>query len=122
MKKLIVIFCLFPTLLFAKHLHPEKYYQSLWCIENQGEQEQILSDGTRCDCMTETYSVEVDFAYKWAESIGQALHYSLMTGKSAGILLIIEQEKDWKYYFRVLEIIKFYKLPVTVWTIQPENK
>ncbi|MCP3940031.1 MAG: hypothetical protein GY710_00920 [Desulfobacteraceae bacterium] len=114
---LIVLICLTPALLFAKHLYPEKYYQNIWCAEKQGKTEQVLSDRTRCDCLTDTHSIEVDFAPKWAESIGQALHYSIMTGKSPGILLIIEKEKDWKYYHRVRKIIESYKLPVTVWTI-----
>lgn len=118
---LLSISYLIPTTLFAKHLHSEKYYQNIWCNERQGKTEQVLSDRTRCDCITDNYAVEVDFAPKWAESIGQALHYSIMTGKSAGILLIIEKESDWKYYFRVLEIIRYYKLPITVWIIQSEN-
>jgi hypothetical protein len=119
-KLIIIIICLFPSIVFAKHLHSEKYYQSLWCAEQQGKAEQVLSDKTRCDCITDKYAVEVDFAPKWAEAIGQSLHYSIKTGKEAGILLIIEKEKDWKYYFRVIDIIKFYNLPITVWTIQPK--
>ena len=49
---------------------------------------------------------EVDFAGKWAEAIGQSLHYSRMTGKRAGILLIMLAPKDQKYLERLLNVIR----------------
>lgn len=48
----------------------------------------VLQDGTRCDCITATHAIEFDFAHKWAEAIGQSLHYAGLTGKRAGIVLI----------------------------------
>src|SRR5690349_16182101 len=36
-------------------------------------------DDTRTDCISDTHAIEVDFSDKWAESIGQALHYALWT-------------------------------------------
>ncbi len=53
-----------------------------------GQIEYRLSDKTRVDCLTDTHAIEYDFQHKWAEAIGQSLHYSLMTGKKAGITLI----------------------------------
>jgi hypothetical protein len=46
-----------------------------------------MPDGTRCDIVTETHAIEVDFADKWAEAIGQCLNYSFQLNKKAGILL-----------------------------------
>ena len=43
--------------------------------------------------MTSCHAVEFDFANKWAESIGQALHYQYMTGKKAMVVLILEDPK-----------------------------
>ena len=64
----------------------------------------MLSDGTRVDCLTEEYAIEFDFADKWAEAIGQSLHYALMTGKKPGIVIIIEKESDKKHLKKVKEL------------------
>ena len=47
-----------------------------------------MPDGTRCDILTDTHAIEVDFADKWAEAIGQSLNYAMQTGKKAGIVLV----------------------------------
>ena len=104
---------------FAGHLYPEKWYQERWCHEQQGQLEYILSDKTRCDCVTREHAVEFDFGVKWAEAIGQALHYAAHTGKQAGIVLILERKKDCKYLIRLNSVIQYYKLPIDVWTIRP---
>jgi len=68
----------------AKRLHFEKEYQQVWCSCESGEIEVRLSDRTRIDCLTAQYAIEFDFASKWAEAIGQSLHYASQTGKQAG--------------------------------------
>ena len=115
MKKLLVIFlCLisFPT--FAKHLHPEAYYQNIYCNKNAGQQEVTLNNGLIADCMTEKEIIELDFAIKYRESIIQALEYAEETGKRAKTVLIVEKDSDQKYVNRALQVIKFYNLPVSV--------
>jgi len=92
-----VIVLLFATHVQAKRLHPEKWYQSQWCQDNNSQVEMVLPDKTRCDCLTSTHAIEFDFGSKWAESIGQALYYSIQTGKKAGVVLILEKQKDYKY-------------------------
>jgi len=89
---LIVIF-IFPSLLFAKREHPEKWYQEKWCEEQKGRVEVVLPDGTRCDCVTDTHAIEFDFGSGWAESIGQGLHYSAISKKKAGMVLISDLVK-----------------------------
>jgi len=94
--KLLLISFLFAALFAlpvshaAKRLNHEKYYQQRWCDAQSGRAEVVLPDRTRVDCITDQYAVEVDFANKWAESIGQSLHYGRMTGKPPAVLLIIE--------------------------------
>ena len=51
-----------------------------------------MPDGTRCDILTDTHAIEVDFADKWAEAIGQSLNYAMQTGKKAGIVLVLKDE------------------------------
>ena len=82
----------------------EAFYQNLWCEEFGGETEVRLPDKTRCDCLTEEYAIEFDFAKKWCEAVGQSLHYARLTEKKAGIVLIIGQdpskrEKDLELLF-----------------------
>jgi hypothetical protein len=110
------------TLLMASCSAPEKinekWYQQRWCEQQDGQVEVILKDKTRCDCLTGDYAIEVDFSRKWAEAVGQSLHYAKMTGKQVGILLIVENKNDKKHLARLESVIQFHNLPITVWTTQ----
>lgn len=87
---------------YVKHKHSESSYQHAWCAKHNGVEEYENKDFTRVDCLTDKYAVEFDFANKWAESIGQALHYQYMTGKKAKVVLILEDPKhEMVYYHRV---------------------
>lgn len=108
--KLIAL--LLPMLLFGKHFHKESYYADIFCAKMQGKVEYVLSDRTRVDCLSDTHAWEVDFAEKWAESIGQSLHYSHMTGKKAGVYLIIENYKDYIYLDRLKVLAEKYDIEV----------
>jgi len=119
-----VFFALIYTLVFwgafsdiseARRLHPESFYQKKWCEKASGLIEYKLRDRTRVDCLTSQYAIEFDFGSKWAEAIGQALHYSLMTGKKPGIVLILESEKDMKYWNRMNKVIQSYGLKIQTW-------
>ena len=114
----LIVFLFLTTPVQAKHLHHEKYYQKLWC-NGKGKTEVVLPDRTRCDCLTATHAVEVDFATKWYEAIGQSLYYGLQTGKRPGILLIIEKPKDLKYWIRLNSTINHYGLPIDTWMVKP---
>jgi len=96
----------------AKRLHSERWYQEQHC---EGTTEYRLADKTRVDCLTDEWAIEYDFANKWAEAIGQSLHYARMTQRKAGIVLIMESAKDAKYHHRLMANIAFYDLPITVW-------
>ena len=104
----------------AKHLHTEKFYQDQWCSERGGQTEVVLPDKARCDCLTADYAVEFDFASKWAEAVGQALYYSVVLHKPAGIVLIMEDPvKDQKYLERLMAIVNYLPVPITVWVMVP---
>lgn len=91
------------------HDHKEEAYQQAWCNAHAGIIEYENKDYTRIDCLTDTYAVEFDFANKWHESIGQALHYSIMSGKKAKVVLILDEPKaQMTYYKRVKKIGKRY--------------
>lgn len=94
--------------------HPESWYRDRWCADHQGRAEVVLSDGSRCDCLTDTQAVEVDFAPKWAESVGQALLYGRLTGRQPTIVLIMRRASDLRCLDRLRSIIAAYGLPIQV--------
>jgi len=100
----------------AKHLQYEKVYQKIFCEKIHGQTEVVLSDRTRVDCLSKNYAIEVDFAPKWHESIGQSLYYAISTNKKAGVLLILEDEKrDIRYLKRLKKVAL--QNNIRIWTI-----
>ena len=98
---------------YVKHKHNESSYQHAWCSAQNGIEEYENKDFTRVDCLTSTHAVEFDFSNKWAESIGQALHYQYMTGKKAKVILILEDpQKEIVYFNRVKNLSNIYNFDV----------
>lgn len=80
-----------------------------------------LNDKTRVDCLTKDLAVEVDFAPKWAECVGQALYYGKMTNKQPACVLIMERgEKDLKYLKRLRRAAYRKGVDLKTFTIKPE--
>ncbi len=117
--RLLLFIIMFPSLAFAGHLYKEKVYQEAWCKKMGGETEVVLDDRTRVDCITSEYAVEVDFAPKWAESVGQSLYYALKTGRKPGVLLILEKPGDERYLQRITDLGAIYE--INIWTIRPQD-
>ena len=116
MRKLLILFLIFLALpVYAVREYPESYYQKQWCERWHGQQEFLLKDSCRVDCLTKNYAVEFDFAPKWAEAVGQSLYYASRTGKKPAIILILETKKDWVYYNRLKRICPVHG--ITLWYI-----
>jgi hypothetical protein len=103
---------------FAGTRFSESHYQREWCGDHGGEIESINDDRTRTDCLTDTHAIEFDFARKFYQAIGQSLHYSLQTGKKAGIVLIIEKPEEIKYLIKLKNIIDHFSLDIKVWDMR----
>ena len=58
-----------------------------------GEAEVTMTDRTRCDLLTDVYAFEADWAAKWAEGVGQSVHYALLTGRAPGLILLTRDAK-----------------------------
>ncbi len=101
---------------------PEVHYQTIAAKLLDGAAEVTMADRTRCDIVTDTHAIEVDWNGKWGEAIGQSLHYALLTNKRAGIILIMDTPNDTKESIRVNSIITSYKLPVTLWVIDRQRE
>ncbi|MDP2548505.1 MULTISPECIES: hypothetical protein [unclassified Oceanobacter] len=116
MKTLIILVLLSLAMnAHAARQHYEKWYQQRWCSNAGGQTEKVLSDKTRVDCVTSTHAIEFDFGNKWSEAIGQSLGYAIETNKRAGIVLILESPKDYKYWIKLNSIIDHYNLPIDTW-------
>lgn len=85
----------------------EAFYQEKFAKEVGGTREVVLDDGTRIDIATQTEAIEVEFAHKFYEAIGQSLHYAVKTGKNPVIWLIVENQGEEKYVQRCVELIKY---------------
>lgn len=59
-----------------------------WCDEAGGISEYRLPDNTRVDCLLDEYAVEMDWSHKWAECIGQAQYYGVMSNRRPACVLI----------------------------------
>ncbi|WP_377136753.1 hypothetical protein [Rubritalea spongiae] len=99
----------------GKRQQYEAWYQAKAAAELGGKTEVSVVNG-RVDILTDTHAIEVEFADKWKEAIGQALWYSMQTNKKAGIVLILEDsEKDYMHAVRLESAIKHAKLDMKVW-------
>lgn len=115
---LIISICtVLSTTAHAGHLHKEAEYRDAWCTK--GRTEVTLHDGSRVDCLTENYAIEFDFAPKAMEALGQSIHYARITGADPAMVLIIETEKDWRYYKRIRRTAK--KRNVKLWYMTLEQ-
>jgi hypothetical protein len=117
---LIVLILLIAAPTIAAHEFLEKEYQTKWCSERGGIQEYRLDDATRVDCLLPEFAVEFDFAYKWAECIGQAFYYGQKTGRKAACVLIIEDQEKEKQFVERLKIV-CEKMGIKYWLMYKED-
>lgn len=118
MKSLLFIILLtIPALAQKKN---EAFYRDQWAKANKGKTEVRLPDGTRCDVVTKTHAVEVEWAHKWYEGFGQALWYGFQLNKKPAVVMILRNEKDRKYLFRIRSLAAHHGIDLKVWTISAE--
>lgn len=116
MKKIILLFLgiLFITISSFSQ-QKERYYQEKFAKIVNGEMEVVLKDKTRVDIVTNDYAIEVDFAHKWAEAIGQSLYYAKELNKKPGILLVWSGDNEIRYLNRLMEVAVEHGIKVWVW-------
>lgn len=115
MKTATLAMLLLATPAFAQ---TESEYRDLLCGGKGWEMEAQMSNGTRADCMTDRLAIEVDFAHKWAEAIGQSLNYAAVTGTQPAVILICKRGTEAKclnWSLLLAETATYWKLPITVW-------
>jgi len=121
--KTIIIIALFVIITTITYAKIEKDYQEYFAdiIFTESRVEFVLADKTRVDILTKDYAIEVDYIKKMYEAVGQAIYYSLMTGKQPAIVFILPGNNvDQKHLDRALVIIddlNNHGYEIIVWTI-----
>ena len=111
---ILVISLLFLGCSHTTEKYNERHYQTILCDDLGGKMEYVLKDKTRVDCLTNEYAIEVDFAKKWAESIGQSLHYAHMTDRQPAVAIIMDKAKDERYFKRLNALAEKYDIKIFV--------
>jgi len=93
----------------------EADFNQVFCDKRKGITGVTLRDRTRPDCVTKKQVIETDWAKKWYECLGQALHYSAVSGKKPACYLIVKSEKDLKYFKRMKKVIKKFNIKMRIY-------
>ena len=147
---ILVLLLLYPTSVNAqsKHFHQDSIkangdkkteddFNQSWCASvfpTYKVEHRDRVQGIRVDCLTPTYAIEMDYSYKYAESMGQALRYSAArygeslvyeaqggpidrrTSRKPGVVIITNEAFDCRrlgYLYRTLD---HHKIQMRVWT------
>jgi hypothetical protein len=98
----------------------EQKFQERYCSGMQ--QEVTMPSGARADCISEEYAIEVDLSNKWAEALGQSLHYASEKSLKAGIILVcVDPVVCNAHSYRLTSTAQKFKLPLTVWFCFPDD-
>ena len=95
----------------------EMDFVAKFCHAREGQIEKSLPHRRRADCVTESHAIEGDFAHKWEEAYSQSQQYARGADKKAGILLILENEKDEVYIKELCARIADQQDPIDVFAI-----
>lgn len=101
----------------------EKPYQLLLNNEVFRGQLEYMVDNGRVDILTEEYAIEIEWAKNWKHSIGQAIWYGLQTNKTPGIVLLLENEKEYRNFIRLNTALNYAGMEgkVKTWYFRTDN-
>lgn len=113
------VYLVFFLLAFSTTLCAQRYeadYAELIQQVLGGEREVAIQSGY-VDIMNDRYAIEVEFAEKWKQSIGQALWYGLQTNRQPGIVLIKRDPNDNRYVIQLGSALQYAGLydRIAVW-------
>jgi hypothetical protein len=115
MKKILLL--LFVLLLFGAATCPNReiHFKKVFSQSVNGKLDVPLEYKNTVDIATDTFAIDVEFAPKWATSIGHSLYAATKLNKKAAILLITYKDYDTNYVDILMPIANKYN--ITVWTI-----
>jgi hypothetical protein len=109
-----IILSIIPLSSFSQKMK-ESYYRDGFAEIMNGKTEVVLNDLAKVDIVTDTFVIEVEFADRWSEGVGQSLYYAYKLNKKPGVLLIVEGLKDDAYVKRLMTVA--IKYDITVWVL-----
>lgn len=101
---------------WSKRIHAALLEQSPEEERSAILREQVLFDGTRVDLLTPDYAIEIDWGHKWAEGVGQSLHYAMQTDRLPGIILLLKDRKAESEYVQICKAIGT-KYGIKIWAL-----
>src|SRR5690606_32212999 len=102
-------------LIFLSFLATEREITEKLASKYNAQTEVIAWDNTRVDLLNDEYAIEVDWAYKWAEAVGQATYYGIVHNRKPGIILLRRKgENVDRYVYRCQVCCAKYGIPVWV--------
>ena len=117
MRKLLLFLLTF-WVLGVQAQQTESDYVRLIQGELGGEREVAVTSGF-VDLLTDKLAIEVDFASKWKEAVGQSLWYGLQTNRKPAIVLIKRKKTDQKYVIQLGSALSYAglsdRIEVLVW-------
>ena len=110
----IFIIFLFANSCFAQN---EAWYIESINQSHFGGRTEVSMTGGRADIVDDNYAIEVEFANKWKDAIGQSLWYGLQLERQPGIVLIMKTIQDRKYGIMLQSAIDYAGLTdkIRVW-------
>jgi len=97
----LVLALLMVTFSFAGKKPGEREHAERIAIKYNAKVEVKLWDHTRVDLLNDTHAYEVDWVRKYAEGVGQALYYGVVTNKKPALILLVRDlVKESRYIYR----------------------
>ena len=108
-----------PKKIPQKDLVKKSDFVEKWCGKKDGIEEYRLPDKTRADCfLSGEFAAEFDWSDKWAEAIGQSLHYAAATDAEPWIVLLprknVQARAFRSHAAKILRIVDEYELPINI--------
>ena len=115
MMKILVLCFLMTVRSFSADLKTENEWSDLIAEKLKGDREFAVKSG-RVDILTDEHAIEVEWASKWKQSIGQSLWYSFQTNRKAKVILLLKKESDENYARMLRSVILHNELKIEVET------
>ena len=111
---------------YPAHGRNEAAWQAVYC---KGMSLNVrLPSGGEADCISPEYAIEVEWAYHWAEAVGQALSYATEVNRKPGIIFLCpsSDQRDEglcrSYMYRLEYALKHVRTHIEVWECFPEDQ
>lgn len=89
----------------------EAYYIEKLTHQLHGRSEVTIKGG-RIDILTDTHAIEVEWAPKWKQSIGQALWYAMQKNTKPRIILLLKKETDYDYFLMLNSALHYSNIEI----------